>query len=156
MQLKTFTDLKDQDVVLTHTTNQRFKYLEKQPMKIWYRGNVVEALLKDLSNFHTSYVKSMEINNGLLKVTTRNSVYIFEFSDESLWEDSEVITEDREELEKEIVKVETAFITKSQRTFSKNYDYSNDASCSAPAFTAGGYSFEDNSGYDSGSSNGGE
>lgn len=155
MKLKTFTDLRGQDVVLTSTTNPRFKYLEEQPMKIWYRGEVVEALLRGLSNFHTSYVKSMVIRNGLLEVTTRNSVYIFEFNDKDLWEDSEVITENREELEKEIVEAETKFVTRSQGTFSKKYN-NNDASCSAPAFTAGGYSFEDNSGYDSGSSSGGE
>jgi hypothetical protein len=155
MKLRTFTDLRGQDVVLTSTTNPRFKYLEEQPMKIWYRGEVVEALLRGLSNFHTSYVKSMVIRNGLLEVTTRNSVYIFEFNDKDLWEDSEVITENREELEKEIVETETKFVTRSQGTFSKKYN-NNDASCSAPAFTAGGYSFEDNSGYDSGSSSGGE
>ena len=146
MQLKTFTDLRGQDVVLTHTTNEKFKYLEEQPMRIWYRGEVVEAALRGLSNFHTSYVKSMEINNGLLKVTTRNSVYIFEFNDKDLWEDSEIITENREELEKEIVEVETAFVTRSQGTFSRGYGCNNDASCNAPAFVAGGYSFEDNVG----------
>lgn len=139
MQLKTFTDLRGQDVVLTHTTNPRFKYLEEQPMRIWYRGEVVEALLRGLSNFHTSYVKAMEINNGLLKVTTRNSVYIFEFNDRDLWEDSEVITENREELEEKVRQVESKMRT------SVTYGM-NDTSCSAPAFTAGGYSFADNIG----------
>lgn len=134
MQLKTFTNLRGQDVVLTHTTNPKFKYLEEQPMIIWYRGEVVEALLRDLSYFRTSYVKSMEIYNGSLKVTTRNSVYIFNFNDKDLWEDSGVITEDRVELEKEIRQVE------------QKYYSTNDASCSAPAFVAGGYSFADNAG----------
>lgn len=78
MQLKKFTDIQSQDVILTHTTNPRFKYLEDETMKISYRDNVIVATMREFSNFHTSYVKSMEILNNLLRVTTRNSVCTFE------------------------------------------------------------------------------
>lgn len=106
MQLKEFKDIQREPVVLMYTSNPKYGYLEGEPMIISFRKEVIEAILRGLSNFHTSYVKSMQITDGILKVETRNSIYEFAFRNKEFWDNSELIFQNRKELEKEIVKIE--------------------------------------------------
>jgi len=121
MKLKAFSDIQEQSAVLAATTNRNFQHLIEEPVTISYQDSViyVDVKKKLRKDFHTSYIKSMEIFNHTLRVVTRNSVYIFVLEDKDYWDNSEVV-EDRQELEAKIQQFEGSLVLPGLHTIANN------------------------------------